>query len=330
MITRINYVLFLATVLLLFSCENELDLSAEYDETIVVYGLLDHTQDTQFVKINKSFLGDGNALDYAQEPDSFIYENIYASLTNLNDQSVIVLQPYSAPKQPGVFANEENTVYIADQQIDGGTRYRLDVVNNNSGKAAKAFANVIDTVPLTGYLGINNSQINLFSASGYIPLVISFAVKPQVYRYECKLIFHFLEYPVLNPADISPKAIEFDLGVRLASEASSGSVHYHFNGLDFYKKIAKELEPDTAIEREIVDVEILIRAASKELQLYMDMNGELDGIAQVRPEFSNIENGYGLFSSKYENRVRKFLSINSAQELKEGTYTSKHGFVDNK
>ena len=329
MINRIGLALLLPAFALLFSCENDLDLSGEYDETIIIYGLLDHTKDTQFVKINKSFLGDGSALDYAQEPDSFIFENIDATLTNLSDNSVITLQPISAPKKPGAFSDEKNIVYYTTAPLTGGRKYQLDVVNQKSGEHAKASTVVIDTVNLTGYLGVKGSQVNLKAPSGYIPMVVSYAVKPHVYRYETELIFNYYEYPKSNFSAGINKQIHFNLGMRLASSSSDGSVSYLFDGEEFFRKVGEKVEPDPSVEREIVDMKFVVKVASKALQQYIEVNGELDGISQVRPDFSNIENGYGIFSSTYEDTVSKVFSINSAQELKQGDYTSRLGFVDN-
>lgn len=318
----------MSSLLMLFSCENDLDLTAEYDEVIIVYGLLDHNQDTQFVKINKSFLGDGNALDYAQEPDSFIYENVYATLTDLSDESVMVLQPYSAPKDPGIFSDEKNIVYFTDQAIKGGVKYRLDVTNKNSGESARATTLVIDTVRMSGNLGIPRAQVSLFVPSGYIPLSVAYEVGRNTFRFESTLFFNYIEYPKSNPTDTVHKRVEFDLGHLLASDALEGRVIFRMDGESFFKRLAEEIPHNPALEREIVDMEFLIRAATKELQLYIEANGDLDGIAQVRPEFSNIENGYGLFSSKYNHSAHRLFSLATIGELREGIYTSNLGFVN--
>jgi hypothetical protein len=47
------------------SCSTDLDVAAPYKENTVVYALLDKGTTIQFVKINKAFLGPGNALVYA-------------------------------------------------------------------------------------------------------------------------------------------------------------------------------------------------------------------------------------------------------------------------
>ena len=56
-----------------WGCSTEVDLTAPYDSIPVVYGLLEVDADTQWVKINRTWLGDGNQLVAAQIPDSSEY-----------------------------------------------------------------------------------------------------------------------------------------------------------------------------------------------------------------------------------------------------------------
>ena len=64
------------------ACSTELEVSAPYKDITVVYGVLstratdgvsDETR--HYVKINKAFLGEGDALVYAQIPDSTEYDD---------------------------------------------------------------------------------------------------------------------------------------------------------------------------------------------------------------------------------------------------------------
>ena len=56
-----------------FGCSTEVDLTAPYDSIPVVYGLLELQADTQWVKINRTWLGEGNQLLAAQVADSSEY-----------------------------------------------------------------------------------------------------------------------------------------------------------------------------------------------------------------------------------------------------------------
>ena len=68
---KLSSLLLVLSALLMFNgCSNDFDINASYKEITVVYGLLDTNQDTTYLKINKAFLGDDNALIMAQIPDS--------------------------------------------------------------------------------------------------------------------------------------------------------------------------------------------------------------------------------------------------------------------
>ena len=64
---------FFVSGMMLYSCSTDVDLYADYKDITVVYGLLDSGKDTNYIKINKAFLGPGNALDIALIDDSCNY-----------------------------------------------------------------------------------------------------------------------------------------------------------------------------------------------------------------------------------------------------------------
>ena len=55
------------------SCETDIDTTAEWKDISVVYGLFDQRDSVQYIKINKAFLGEGDALLFAKENDSINY-----------------------------------------------------------------------------------------------------------------------------------------------------------------------------------------------------------------------------------------------------------------
>ena len=70
---------FAVIVSLFAGCETEVDLNAPYKNTTVIFGLLDpdfngdnqiSVQDTQWIKINRTFLGEGDNNLYAAIRDS--------------------------------------------------------------------------------------------------------------------------------------------------------------------------------------------------------------------------------------------------------------------
>ena len=73
-------VLVFSFVLILNSCSSDFDLNAPYKSVPIVYGLLDQSLDTQFIKINRSYLGDANNVQSASINDSTHYQSIVASV----------------------------------------------------------------------------------------------------------------------------------------------------------------------------------------------------------------------------------------------------------
>ena len=63
----------MCAVLTWMGCSTEVDLTAPYDSLPVVYGLLELDADTQWVKVNRTWLGEGNQLAAAQTADSSEY-----------------------------------------------------------------------------------------------------------------------------------------------------------------------------------------------------------------------------------------------------------------
>ncbi len=44
-------------IVILFSCNEQIELSGDFKETTIVYGLLDHSDSMHYVKITRAFIG---------------------------------------------------------------------------------------------------------------------------------------------------------------------------------------------------------------------------------------------------------------------------------
>ena len=69
---------FFFILLVFFSCENDLDINADWEDIPVIYSILDsgssYEDNTEhYIKVQKSFLGDLSASQMAQETDSIYY-----------------------------------------------------------------------------------------------------------------------------------------------------------------------------------------------------------------------------------------------------------------
>ena len=114
------------------SCSTDFEINAPYKETIVVYGLLNTLDTAQFIRISKAYLGEGNALVMAQEPDSINYADILdVKMERWQSENGPVLETFSLqrtdtiPKDEGIFAAPYQVYYRTNHPIsDDGSLYQ--------------------------------------------------------------------------------------------------------------------------------------------------------------------------------------------------------------
>ena len=78
------------------ACETDFEVNANWKEVTVVYGILDQSQQQQYIKINKAYLGEGDALQMASVADSINYnhEDLEVKIIKVNNLpgSVIIIR----------------------------------------------------------------------------------------------------------------------------------------------------------------------------------------------------------------------------------------------
>lgn len=306
-------------VFLFSACDTEFEINADWQEVTVVYGLLDQSQAQQYIKINKAYLGEGNALQMASVADSINYDpaELEVKIIKVKDLSFgsvkrldsIYLDTTLLLKDDGLFATDNNLIYttsISDSNFFSGNDadekdYILSILNKRSGKTVWAKTNLIHElsldIPTTkpmGFYGtipdpvvfpINKSTTTvnwIHSTNGEIYEIIA-----RVYY-----INFFLDDTVLTYLDWRHPQIRYD---------GSNEMLYTFDGDDFVNTLANKIpnNDNNIIARRLSHVELLFSVGSEDLDTYMSLNKPFEGIVQERPPFSNINNGIGLFSCRY-------------------------------
>lgn len=96
---------------------------------------------------------------------------------------------------------------------------------------------------------------------------------------------------------------------------------------------------DQVIRREVHGMEILLTGGSQDLQTYLLANQPTNSLAQNRTDFSNLDGGIGIFTSRETIRIFKaenppqtnFRALNSfsTRELVRGPFTVQLNFCSN-
>ena len=274
----------IATSMFVFSsCETEVDLTAPYASTTVVFGLLDPQADTQFVKINKTFLGDGNLNEYAMIRDSSEYKwEEFSSLRieeyatgNPNPIVTHYLTPITINNKDvnGMFYGPEQTVYYFPTPAGGlntDRKYKL-VADFVSRPDVFAWTNVIPSAtiqfntppsPAPGSNPISGIALAANTSSGTINYNESVNIKwgpidlSNAEIYDIVLRFYYTEKTYADNAltqEISsvPKFIEWQLGIFNKDDLPKQGNFYvvTFNGESFFSYLGSKLEANPRIRR---------------------------------------------------------------------------------
>ena len=142
--------LFLLLVPVLFSCDKSLNVNADWKDVTVVYGLLDQTKDTTYIKITKAFLGEGDALMFSKIPDSSNYSSALEvrldelQVTNGKDTTLVnsfhcdTVTIHNKQAGDSIFYYPNQLMYFTTAKLSSNYIYKLHVRNGQTGKEITA------------------------------------------------------------------------------------------------------------------------------------------------------------------------------------------------
>lgn len=341
---RLAFSSILASTLLFSACSTDLDVLGDYKETMVVYGLLDQAQPIQYIKINKAFLGEGDALMYAQIKDSVQFVNaLTVELKRIKNGvqmgATILLTPTNMPKDAGIFysADQANAIYsfptpatTAANALKPDSEYELTITNGETGNVVTAKTSLITDI--SGFINPTPSGTTY-----------SFVISPSYPNYPFNVVWNSaqnarlyqvilrLNYVDSTASGLDTSSISYTLPeIRMDDINTSVEVTQATKGRDFYKYIGNTLTDYAGlVERKALNVDLLLVAGSDDLSTFIDVNKPSTGIIQERPEFTNINNGLGLFSSRLNRApMTRKLDGTSWDSLACGQYTKHLKFVN--
>jgi hypothetical protein len=331
-----------AAIVAFFStCETDIDITGDYQKTPVVYGLLDISVDTQFVLINRTFLGAGNAFEAALIEDSMLYDNVEAKIifNNGSAQSVTLTETVRCNKSTfGAFYSPCYTVYYipSDELWDDWSpsafnagqytdiTYTLDILAD--GEHITADTRISSTRGNTGSgtisfptPGSNNdvNYVSVFNVGGSTYQAAGLRVKwnqgnnvvKNSIIHEVSIRFNYVE--VMTNGDRISKTIEFPFTTKeQAAPNQIETFDVSKTGAVFYQEIAARIIQNPEVSyREIGDIDYILKVAGVDFSTYLNIGDPVSSVGQSRPTFSNVNNGegVGIFSSRDIIELRKPL-----------------------
>jgi hypothetical protein len=132
--------LLLVSILAFQSCKEEIDLIGDFEETAIVYGLLDKADSVHMIKINRAFIGPGNSIEIAAIPDSNYFDDLVVTIEervggSLQRSWVLTDTLVDNKDETGIFYAPEQILYYFEtppsSPLIAGAVYKLHIDVNN-------------------------------------------------------------------------------------------------------------------------------------------------------------------------------------------------------
>jgi hypothetical protein len=293
-----NVYLFIIISLLASSCETDFDVNANWQEVTIVYGLIDPNEEIQFVKINKAYLGEGDAIQMSSISDSTNYNpselkvTIYRikelSFNQYDTISSVLLHDTIIDKDDGIFSTDNNIIYTFKKPVsfyNTNSFYSLEVINLSSGHKVTSQTEIIKDFSFESL----NSSFEWGLYNGDLADSLKFRTKNIEWTksnngeiYQLDIIINYIENNDTINLVWSQPLIEY----------SSGNMTTKIKGDLFFQFLLNNLSNNTT--KQFISLDLLMTVGTDDLKTYINVNKPFSGIVQERPVFSNINNGIGL------------------------------------
>jgi len=314
------------------SCSTDVELNDEWEDHTLIYGVLNQTEATHYIRVQKSFLGPANAYEMATEHDSIYYStDITVKLERIQDGNTTATIPFEftteIPKDDGIFASNNHIVYKSDATLYADSEYRMVVEIPSLNKIVTSTTSLIDN------FNIDSRTYNYFHFEvdfiSNTNMFIEWTAPYYARLFKVVLEFNYAE---INPTvDTVYKSIFWEqTPVKTLNTSGGENMQKDIVREDFFKFVGSSLNEIAAPTYRISgNINLIILAGSEDLDLYIELNKPASGVVQERPIFTNIENGYGLFTARYtRTMVGNELRNSSKDSLALGQFTSHLGFVE--
>lgn len=342
-------ILYLFTIILALSgCETDLDIIGEYKDITVVYGLLNQNDAEHTLRIQKAFLGEASALEMAKYADSIYYDTTKINVKLIDsDDNEILFHPAVVEKKDsgGFYYGDKEILYKSTANLNASRDYTLVITKTSDTATVTANTPLIQDFAVTKPNASGGSVSFLLSEGNYTAFNVLYNTAKNAIKHKLTIRFYYREYNLSTPNDKKLKWIDWVQPEFEASNASGGEpVQLNVNGEDFYRFLKNNLKVDPNVERLIGKgeawegtpnisnatdhLDFIFELGGETLFNYINLNEPSLGVAQDKPSYTNITNGLGVFSCRYnKNIAKKTLNLPSINELTGGQYTANLNFT---
>lgn len=309
-----------------WACDNEVDLTSEWKDIPVVYGLLSTENTDQFVRIEKAFLDPvTSALIIAQNSDSLYYDNLTVRLRDLTDNTDYNLERVDGNqigyvRAPGIFADDPNFLYRLDPNLNliEKNNYEIRIDRGDNKPLVTAVTSIVEDVEI-----IKPKVDNGISFVSGIITEFKWKTGETAHFFELAMRIHYQEAIPGDPNVFVDKFIDWQVEKGISPELDPVTGTEVF-GDEFFSVIKAGIQGDPLIRRRIGSVDLIISAGGEELDKFLSVALANTGItgSQELPTYTNLSEGVGIFSSRNLLELKGYpISATTRDSLVNGSVT---------
>lgn len=309
------FVLMVSVVLLISACDTDFDVTSDWEDVTIVYGLLNQNDSVHYVKINKAFLGDGNLLGYASMQDSNEYQVLLdAKLIEMDGSNIvseIALDTITIyDKEEGVFYYPEQIVYTTGVNnkvfLNSDYTYNLEIENPETGKSVTSTTELVRDFTIVKPSLNSLTDPTIYISDNSNSTVVQWLSSEYSKVSQLRILIQIREIDD-EGVEIS-RTLEWEGFQKEWSDGTDGgeTVTRSFDNAEFYELLYDRIpyDDDTAedkiIERHMDMIDFEITCGAEAFSTYIDINEPSSSLVEYTPDYTNIENGIGVFSSRYQ------------------------------
>ncbi len=297
----------LAAMALLQSCSTEIDVTADC---------------AHYIRIHKAFLDPNtSALLQTGIKDSLYFQNLNVQIDEIKNGNII--RTYACEEidtnllEPGVFANPDQVLYRFNTPngMDSSATYRLNITTPTGQKVASTLS------PIGGYslstfnsaippnsptISPNYSGIN-WSNPAAQRVIFRAPRNAKTWNLTIRIIYN--EWTGNQISDSARKFIDWPV-VRnqpFSQVNANELVEFRTFGRDLFSFMGAVLPVNPNVTRRMRGTIFILSFVDEQLYNYLALNVSSNSATDIRPEYTNIENGLGIFGNIYELPRRSVL-----------------------
>ena len=315
---RIGFLPGTLLALSLISCNQDIDLTADWENIPIVYGLLNQADTAHYIRVEKAFQDqNGNAFLAALEPDSIYYANATVRLLNLTTGKQATLQKVDGaaegyPRDSGDFAQFPNYLYKVrknDFVLEGGDEVRFILERGDNFPEVNS-----DCIILSDIVSQSHTSGSKIDFPEDRDVTFRWRAGEEARIFDLSLIIHYEEKRFGDP-NVKAYELEWNMAKNVKRSTGTEVISTKVFGLEFYKFLAEEIESIPDATRVLTGMDLVITGGGEAVEQYISIALANTGItsAQEIPVYSNLSEGRGIFTSIVKTTVSDLLLSNDSE-----------------